>query len=471
MRRLTPARRILLLAAACAFLAFTAVPAWRRAKVAYHLHTARYLLGQGELAQALSWLSYPLQEQPQSAEVHYLLGNTYRRQGNFERAIRHLAKARTYGWRRDDVDLQVALIDVQKGDIEAAEPLLDRATIHAVPDDVAVEIYEALAKGYLAMHRIQDAMVVLDTWIQWQPRAVQPRLWRARIHERERDWDRAAAEYREILAAKPDHVHALLGLAGALLARNEPVQALPYFKRCAELAPDENDAHLGVAQCLRRQGRGAEARRAIEHVLQRGLTLEQQATAHYELGLLALDARQFRSAVHHLQAAVELAPQNPVLRDALANALDAAGMPSKAARERKEAERLRLQEQQISQLLAALAESPDNPDLRCDAGDALMQGGFQREAERWYLRALKIDPEHRRAHEALASYYESIDMPDLAAHHRQQAALAAAKMATPGAPLTRPESPPPQTQAPPLDACGPGNPCPLQRLEQRAPPP
>lgn len=471
MRRMTPARRILLLAAACTFLAWTAVPAWRRAKVAYHLHTARYLLGQGEFAQALSWLAYPLQEQPRSAEVHYLMGNTYRRQGNFDRAIRHLVKARQYGWRREDVELQVMLIDVQKGDVEAADPLLDRATVHTVPDDVAVEVYEALAKGYLAVHRIQDAMVLLDSWIQWQPKAVQPRLWRARIHERERDWDRAAAEYREILSHNPDHVPALLGLAGALLARNEPAEALPHFRRCAHLAPDQTEAQLGVAQCLRRQGRGAEACQAIEQLLQGSLPLEQQGTAHYELGLIALAEGQSARAVRHLQMAVELAPQHATVRDALADALEAAGQPRQAARQRQEAERLRQQEQHISQLLAALAESPDNPDLRCDAGDALLQGGYGREAERWYLRALKIDPEHRRAHESLARYYEAIDMPELAAEHRRQAAAAVAQGA--GSPqkmqsdMQRGEALPPA-----LPPCGPVQQQPLLReLQQPAGPP
>lgn len=470
MRRMTPARRIVLLAAACAFLAWTAVPAWRRAKVAYHLHTARYLLGQGEYAQALSWLAYPLQEQPRSAEVHYLIGNTYRRQGNFDRAIRHLAKARQYGWRPEDVDLQVMLIDVQKGDVEAADPLLDRAAVHAVPDDVAVEVYEALAKGYLAVHRIQDAMVLLDSWIQWQPKAVQPRLWRARIHEREGDWDRAAAEYREILAHNPDHVPALLGLAGALLARNEPAEALPHFKHCLQLAPDQTEARLGVAQCLRRQGRGAEARQAIEQLLRGSLTLDQQATAHYELGLLALADGRSARAVRHLQMAVELAPQHAALRDALANALEAAGQPRKAARQRQEAERLRQQEQQISQLLAALAESPDNPDLRCDAGDALLQGGYPRDAERWYLQALKIDPEHRRAHESLAKYYESMDMPELAAEHRQQAAAAAAQGA--GSPQKTPrDGQQGEAQPPALPPCCPGQQQPpLKKLQRSAGP-
>jgi tetratricopeptide (TPR) repeat protein len=469
MRRMTPARRILLLVAACVFLACTAVPAWRGAKIAYHLHTARYLLGQGELAQALSWLAYPLQEQPRSAEVHYLLGNTYRRQGNFDRALRHLAKARQYGWRREDVDLQVVLIDVQRGDVEAADPLLDRAAVHAVPDDVAVEIYEALAKGYLALHRIEDAMVVLDTWIQWQPRAVQPRLWRARIHERENDWDRAAAEYRQILSVKPDDVPALLGMAGALLARNEPVQALPYFRRCTELAPDPTQAQLGLAQCLRRLGRGAEAGQLIATLLRGSLTLEQQATAHYELGLLALADHRLHAAIRHLQTAVDLAPQHIALRDALAEALEKAGKSRQAASHRQQAERLREQEGRISRLLAALAESPHNPDLRCDAGDALMQGGYPREAVRWYMNALKIDPEHRRAHESLARYYEAIDMPDLAAEHRQHATQAGAQPQ-----LSKPD------QADGLRGDGPPTPkaCapvhdqpPLQKLEQRAGPP
>src|SRR5579859_989913 len=65
-----------------------------------------------------------LEIDPNSAEFHFLAARTARRLGDGEAASHHLARAEQLGWVPEAIDLERALTQAQRGDVEEVEPVL-----------------------------------------------------------------------------------------------------------------------------------------------------------------------------------------------------------------------------------------------------------------------------------------------------------------------------------------------------------
>jgi tetratricopeptide (TPR) repeat protein len=149
--------------------------------------------------------------------------------------------------------------------------------------------------------------------------------------------------------------------ARALLARNQPEQALPLLEAEAVRAPEDLELARVLTEAQVRAGRtdawiaelerrNARAERAVNHYMlglahfsrasgaeapavaafERALALKpQEAEFHYRLGLARLESEQYAAALEPLRRAAELAPERPGIRLPLAKALhrtgDAAG--------------------------------------------------------------------------------------------------------------------------------------------------
>ena len=171
----------------------------------------------GELETALDVLDGLHRTHPSRKDVCYLLGVANRRLGRLDEAFEYLQRAEDLGWPQEDVTRQRYMARFQAGDIAGTKEYLERLIVKGADDAVAEELYEALAKGFLAEYRVGDAAVVLDHWIAWRPQAVQPRVWRSQLFEDNEDWNGAAEQYRKIVEIDPSSLSAHLGLADSLL--------------------------------------------------------------------------------------------------------------------------------------------------------------------------------------------------------------------------------------------------------------
>jgi tetratricopeptide (TPR) repeat protein len=378
-----------------------AVVAWPWWRASGLLQSARQALIRGDLAAAVSDLEAAARLQPQRAEVHYLLAVADRRTGRLADFERRLRAARRQGWSDQDLELQRWLAAAQAGDLQTVERPLQAMIEGGAADDVAQDIYEALAKGYLASYRLRDAWRCLDYWLQWRPDAPQARLLRADIFERRDKLEEAIADYRAVLQVLPEDAETHLKLAQILLKRDQAADAKSHFERALAAHPDNLDALLGLAGCEARAGAADQAGPRLEQVLAQECAPQQRAAARAEQGRLLLTAGKADEAVEALTEAAVLAPADNTVHYSLARALVAAGKPELAQFHHDRVRRIREQYERLAALTSQVVDRPQDPALRFEAGLILIEQGFVQDGLGWLRTALLCDPQHRPTREYL----------------------------------------------------------------------
>ena len=104
-----------------------------------------------------------------------------------------------------------------------------------------------------------EALAAFEQLASANPNDHAARLWIARLHARMGHQDRAEPVYRSVLLEDPGNIDAMLGVAAALLARDEPAEAIEVLDVALGLAPDNDEVlgALGRAESL--AGRTAQA--------------------------------------------------------------------------------------------------------------------------------------------------------------------------------------------------------------------
>jgi len=87
------------------------------------------------------------------------------------------------------------------------------------------------------------------------PDDLEARLWIARLHERMGNPDQAESVYRSVLLEDPASVDAALGVAAALLSRNEAVDAIELLESVEKRAPQNDTALALLGRAHRQAGR------------------------------------------------------------------------------------------------------------------------------------------------------------------------------------------------------------------------
>lgn len=426
-----PSRRALCAAACFVALAIAALAGWRSLYASWQIRTARALLNQGGTERVESAL-HRLQaaqdvESPARPELLYLLGRASRRAGRIENAFEYLRGAERLGWPAEEVRQQIDLALIQRARFEDAESRLQKLLSRGASDELAYEVYEALAKGYMHAYRFDEAIACLDFWIKWCPQAIDARLWRASIWEQIEGWKEANGEYRAVLQIDPAHRGARVALAGNLLLRlNEVEAARQEFELCLQSCPADPDVLLGIAACERRLGNAGSAERRLRSLLSHALDPKRRAGVELELGQVLLEKREFSEAILLLKRVIEIDPLNGAAHHALGVAYSADRQPEVAQVHFEKSRVLTQQYGRLVDITTQLVSHPDQVDLRWEAGQILMEQGLEREGAAWMSTALMFDPNHRKTHEALAHYYETV-RPDsrLAKHHRSRTRRAA----------------------------------------------
>ena len=167
--------------------------------------------------QAIDAFIEAVQQDPDTSELHFALGNLFRRRGEFERAVRvhqHL---------------------LSRGDLSAADH--DRARY-------------ALALDFLKaglLDRAEESLRQLDH----SAFATQARIALLGIYERSRDWPHAAEMAAQLSASGQGnfdvrHAHYLCEQAAGLIVQN-PTAAETLLRQAMQLAPGNAHAYLALA--------------------------------------------------------------------------------------------------------------------------------------------------------------------------------------------------------------------------------
>ena len=137
-----------------------------------------------------------------------------------------------------------------------------------------------------------EALAAFERVVSADPDNHEARLWIARLHARMGDHDLAEPVYRSVLLEDPDNLAAMLGVADALLRRDEPAAAIDVLETAEELAANNTD----VLGALGRAHHAADHSDQAIAYLQRAV-----AVAPTRRHLLALEAARLFS-LHRVEA-------------------------------------------------------------------------------------------------------------------------------------------------------------------------
>jgi tetratricopeptide (TPR) repeat protein len=211
-----------------------------------------------------------------------------------------------------------------------------------------------------------------------------------------RQWDAAAAAYRQGLAQQPDNARGQAGLGRVLAKQGQTGAAEAHYRTWSAAAPQTMTPHLYLALLLYEQGRIAEALGendlpGAEAAFRQALALEAgNGQIELSLGGTLFLAGRFEEAVALLQSAVTHQPTLMRAHYALAQSYRALGDA--------------VQAQAAFARVAALAQPGDPPSL--ELAVALAATGQPTAAAEIY-RALLAEQESPELHAYLADLYES----------------------------------------------------------------
>jgi tetratricopeptide (TPR) repeat protein len=320
------------------------------------LGRARIALQQGDVERARQSLEKIAAETPRFGAAHRLLGDTYERLGDRDKAARHVARA-------------------------AALP-----AYNAAPDPAIDALARESRRSVLLIKQAAASDLVGDA------------AWREYLLRRALDFD----------GANPDVVYEM----GALLQQlKRPREALPYFERHLEMVGDDQQTLVQIGKCHADLGQFKEA----EAELRRAVALANDAVGEYNLGYVLEQVGRTDEAERQYERALGLNPGLASAQTNLGTALAARGRFGEAAAHLTEAVRLEpgnaaarnnlgallLQQRQLdaaaSQFRLALELNPDHADAHANLGSVLAQQGAYDEALRQFAEALRIDPRHAAA--------------------------------------------------------------------------
>ncbi len=230
--------------------------------------------------QAIDAFIEAVQQDPDTSELHFALGNLFRRRGEFERAVRvhqHL---------------------LSRGDLSTADH--DRARY-------------ALALDYLKaglLDRAEESLRQLDA----SAHATQARIALLGIYERSRDWPHAAVMAAQLSQSGQGnfdvrHAHYLCEQAASLTSSN-PAAAEALFRQAMALAPGNAHAYLALAglQQVQQPAQALETLMQAAHAVPAAVPLLAR-----QLAALALPLHRHEEALHLLREHYEQAGSLDVL--------------------------------------------------------------------------------------------------------------------------------------------------------------
>lgn len=403
-----------------AIVAAGSVWAVRRAQLAYHIDQVERWAAEDEPAGRLDDIERLADTYPNSAALQYWLAVAYRRTGKLHLVEAPLKRARDLGWSRRDITRQRYLTVFLGGDFRESEPYLQELVTSGVSDDVAEEVYEVLAKGYLAGMRLHEAKQCLERWIEWRPDTPRARLWLAEIFRVMYDDIGEEAQYRAIVKANPHHFDGRMRLATFLVLMTRIDEAEQEYMKACELRPDSAPALIGLAECQQRLARVEEAHRTLERAMALPMDDSQRGFALTTLGQILLRERKTAEAVKVLREATETFPNDHGTWYALGQALAQAGDKDAATRSLDRSKEVARNNAEIQQLYLDVIEKPTDAEARFKLASALKKYGQAKNAAGFYRSVLEIVPHHGPAHAALADYYAAVGRDDLAESHRRE---------------------------------------------------
>lgn len=363
---------------------------------------ARKQLASRNPAKTLWWLDLAATVAGTNAEERFLRARAHRKLGRLDLNSTYLVEAFELGYPRKPLEHEHWLSLAQSGRLRESEPHLD--SLIASPQGDTAEAYEAFVNGFGMSHRYDDALKILDAWIQEFGHDPYPYYLRGRTLRILHKIDRAILDFEHALRLDDKYYAAALELGDIYSERLAINEALHYYQFARGTASEVGrSAQVGQARCYHKLGKSARSRQILRDVLAVDPTHVQ---ALLEISSLDLEEKRPEQAVAQLRQVVVKEPRDIEARNSLARALQATGNIDEArlhfnyVADAQSALNIRREE-----LIRHLRKSHGDKEARHELGTIELTFGSEEKGLELLASVLALDANHRPTIESLMRYH------------------------------------------------------------------
>jgi tetratricopeptide (TPR) repeat protein len=223
------------------------------------------------------------------------------REGNTEKALAYLIKARDLEPEDPDVVFEFGKVCLERNLFRDALPALEKA-VQLKPDND--QFTYVLASAYVGKARIKDALVLLDGLVRKNPQdPIMNYAIGSVLYTQGTDLDRAEAYLKRSITLQPDQSSAYYYLARVELTKGGQDQAAQIFRELLQRYPDHIPALEQFGSILIKQGKYAEAQEVLEKVIQLD---PNSLMGHYQYSLVLARLGKNQESARQVEIAKQL---------------------------------------------------------------------------------------------------------------------------------------------------------------------
>lgn len=391
-------RPLVMLAALLAMFAGLAIYYVRQnRKIDRLLLDGEQALAAREYASARDSLDRYLAQRPSDSRARLLAARAARQTRAFREAREHLRQCRVDGGDTESIAAEESLLDVLSGDERPIAALRERSL---QDDELALVILEVLVQRDLDTYQLGSALDGFTRYLGQRPTDLHALLGRGYVWERFLNFADAAEDYRRAVAAHPDNDRAHLKLADTLLIAGTPDEAMTHYRWLAERFPERPPVRLGLARCHRRLSEPERAAKLLDGLL---AEFPNHGETLWERGEIEMDRGRPANAEPLLRKAATQRPFDRRVQYALGQCLRRLNRTDEAASFDERVKRLDADLSRLSEVRKEVLSHPNDAALRCEGGLLFLRNGERDEGIRWLQLALRLDPKCEPARAALAA--------------------------------------------------------------------
>ncbi|GAB4330765.1 MAG: hypothetical protein Kow0037_06810 [Calditrichia bacterium] len=257
----------------------------------------------GRPEEAKFWVNKAIQQRPQLAMFHYVLGQIYLSESKKDSAISAFETALNFKSHYPEVWVALAPLYVEKEQYEAAIPILN-SLVERFPDSTGYRL--TLAEMYIQIGKAALGLDELKILHQNGSKTPEIFLLRGMAYLALENYEKAIAELEEYLRIRPESLRALKMLGVAYLKNGDPEKGMSLLNRALQIQPNDGEVFLYRAEYFWKNGK----MEAAEAQLNRGLKLDSLLAEGYSLkAKIALARKDTTEAVTLLEKALRIKRQ------------------------------------------------------------------------------------------------------------------------------------------------------------------
>ena len=290
------------------------------------IQQARVLIAQGKADDAILVSQQTVRDDPSSPQAHYVLGMAYSGAGHLGQAKSELEEALKYGSNMPIVLLALARMNLASGDIQAAQDYANQA-IQLNGDDAAAHVL--LGTALLRRKQFAPARAEFLKAQKLAPGDPAICLDLAQTFAGEKNWREAEQDNEDALKLNPRYVPALAQMAALWVSQQQTAKAVARVQDYLSRFPDDASGHyiMGELRLQAKQYDEAEAELNQATQLDAGMLV-----AYLQLGGLLQQRGDLDAAIARYRKALSLQPKSAPLTIMLGNLFEAKGDLEQARR-------------------------------------------------------------------------------------------------------------------------------------------